>query len=55
MGETEVVSSISEVRAGESYGHQLQHDDVWYFLQGIRMSTPHSGVLIKDGKKVLVR
>ena len=55
MGETEVVSSISEVRAGESYGHQLQHDDVWYSLQGIRMSTPHSGVLIKDGKKVLVR
>ena len=55
MGETEVVSSISEVRAGESFGHQLQHDDVWYSLQGIRMSTPHSGVLIKDGKKVLVR
>jgi hypothetical protein len=55
MGETEVVSSISEVRAGEPYGHQLQHDDVWYSLQGIRMSTPHSGVLIKDGKKVLVR
>ncbi len=55
MGETEVVSSISEVRAEEPYGHQLQHDDVWYSLQGIRMSTPHSGVLIKDGKKVLVR
>lgn len=55
MGETEVVSGISEVRTEGSYGHQCQQDEVWYSLQGIRMSTPHSGVLIKDGKKVVIR
>ena len=33
----------------------VPHADVWYTLQGVRVSRPQQGVYIRNGRKVAVR
>lgn len=50
---SEVVDGISSVKANATA--DVRNDNVWYNLQGQRVSHPQHGIFIHNGKKVAVK
>lgn len=54
-GFEQVVTGIREITTDSDANHNRRNDGAYYNLSGQRVSNPHHGVFIKNGKKVIIK